>query len=91
MRRRAAEAERGRGQLSYVGGRCDVDYEFTGDAKRLNGSGVLNGSPDEMRAVFSAGQATLTFEDGRPISIIVVAQTAGDVRAFFEVRTARAY
>jgi hypothetical protein len=83
--------EQGRGQLSFLGGGCEVEYEFSGDPKRLNGEGTLLAEASEMRAAFAAGRAILTFEDGRLTPITVIAQTDGDPRAFFEIRTARAY
>ncbi|MGC1304965.1 MAG: hypothetical protein WA840_21550 [Caulobacteraceae bacterium] len=63
-----------------------VDYQIATGDKLKSGRGSATGDPEAMRSAFSAGDATLTLEDGRPLSVFFMAHTAGSETAYFEVR-----
>ncbi len=86
---RALPTVSGQGTLLLGRTPYDVGYDIASGDKLKSGKGSATGSPDIMRYAFSAGQATLTLEEGPTVSILFVAHTAGSDTAYFEIGSSR--
>ena len=62
-----------------------VGYDIASGDNLKTGKGSATGEPDIMRYAFSAGQASLTLEEGPTVAILFVAHTAGSDKAYFEI------
>lgn len=90
-RRAAPEPTSGTGELRYTGFKGVVAYEIAGDVAALRPQspplrGRFTATPEDAAAAFRAGDGTLHAEDGRDYRLTVLAYTAGDDTAYFEIR-----
>jgi len=90
-RRAAPEPTSGVGELRYSGFKGRVAYRIAGDVAALRPQspplrGQFTTAPAEAEAAFRAGEGRLVAEDGRDYRITVLAYTAGDDTAYFEIR-----
>lgn len=81
----------GTGELRYSGYNGSVGYEIAGDTAALTArskemKGSLTAPQEVAEGAFRAGEGFLKLEDGRNCRIRMVAYTAGDDRAYFEIR-----
>ena len=81
----------GAGDLKFTGHELQVDYEITGQMRTLASAhvplrGLLRTAPDVAEALFRAGEAALTLDDGRGCRIRMLGYTSGSDTAYFEIR-----
>jgi hypothetical protein len=90
-RRPGPDPTTGVAELHYSGFKGQVAYRIVGDATGLRAQspplrGQFTADPADAEAAFHAGEARLLLEDGRDYRIIVLAYSAGDDTAYFEIR-----
>lgn len=81
----------GSGDLKFAGYDLRVDYEITGQMRTLASAhvplrGLLRTEPEVAEALFRAGEAALTLDDGRGCRIRMLGYTTGSDTAYFEIR-----
>ncbi|MBV9508882.1 MAG: hypothetical protein JO303_01210 [Caulobacteraceae bacterium] len=75
----------GAGKLKTGRSLFSVSYDVRSIDGLRTGKGSISGSPLDMQSAFSAREGALTLEDGRSISLSVVAHTAETATIYFEI------